>query len=105
MLDSWPASQEDAEKAVSDNRQARRERGEVVDDIAPWSPDELVLATRARLPLVKGALCTIKTGVVKLNHLLRPSAGTPAAPDTTADVVNMLKAAPRRIGALLDSAV
>ena len=43
--------------------------------------------------------------MVKLNHLLWPSARTPAAPDTIADVVNMLNAAPRRIGALLDSAV
>ena len=55
---------------VLDNRQARRERGEVVDDVAPWSPDELVLATHARMPLVKGALCAFKTGVVKLNRLL-----------------------------------
>ena len=91
--------------AILDNRQARRVRGEIIDDVAPWSPDELVLATHARLPLVKGALCAFKTGVVKLNHMFWPSARTLAVPDTTADVVNMLKAAPRRIGALLDSAV
>ena len=54
---------------------------------------------------MKGALYAFKTGVVKLNRLLWPSARTLAAPDTTADVVNMLKAAPWRIGALLDSAI
>ena len=91
--------------AVLDNRQARWERGKIIDDVAPWSPDELVLATHVRLPLVKGALCAFKTGMVKLNRLLWPSARTPAAPDTTTDIVNMLKAAPRCIGALLDSAV
>ena len=91
--------------AILDNRQARRVRGEIIDDVAPWSPDELVLATRARLPLVKGALCAFQTGVVKLKRLLWPSARTPAAPDTTADVVHMLKSTPRCIGALLDSAV
>ena len=84
MLDSWPASQEDAEKAISDSRQTRREGGKVIDDVAPWSPDELILATRARLPLVKGAICAFKTGVVNLNQLLWTSAKTLAAPDTTA---------------------
>ena len=91
--------------AVANSWQARRERGEVIEDTTPWSPDELVLATRARLPLVKGALCAFKTGLVKLNRLIWPSAEMPSAPDITAAVVNMLRAAPRRINALLDSAV
>ena len=91
--------------AIADSRQARRENGEAVEETAPWSPHKCVLATRVRLPLVKGALCAFKTGVVKLNSLIWPISGLPGAPDTTANVVNMLWAAPRRINALLDSPV
>ena len=66
----WPATEPAAEKAIEDNRQTRRENGEAITDGAAWSPSEYVLATGARLPLVKGAICAFKTGVIKLNQLI-----------------------------------
>lgn len=104
LLDSWPNTQEGAEKAIQEHRQARRAAGATVDDVAPWSPDEIILATRARLPLLKGAVCAFKTGVLKLNRLLWPANRVPDEPDATAQVTTMLTVAPRRIRALLDSA-
>ena len=86
----WPTTQAAAEKAVEDSRQARREGGEAIEDGAAWIPAEFVVATAARMPLVKGAICTFKIGIVKLNKLIWPAAEQPGAPDTTANVVDML---------------
>ena len=105
MLDSWPSTQENAEKAIHEHHQARREYGAIVDDVAPWSPDEIILATRARLPLIKGALCAFKTGVLKLNRLLWTANQVSDAPETTTQVTAMLIATPRCVRALLESAV
>ena len=63
------------------------------------------MATAARMPLVKGAILAFKTGVVKLNKLIWPAAEKPGTPDTTARVIDMLRAAPRRGDLLLDSIV
>ena len=79
--------------------------GEAIAEGAAWSPAELVLATSARLPLVKGAICAFKTRVVKLNKLIWPAAEQPGAPDTTANVIDMMRPAPRWVDLLLDSAV
>ena len=94
LLGSWPTTQEAAEKAVQDHRQALRADGAMVDEVAPWSSNEIILATLARIPLLKGALCSFQTGVEKLNRLLWPAAQLPTTPDTTTQVTAMLVAAP-----------
>ena len=85
--------------------QVRRGAGEDAPENAPWSPAEFVLATTARLPLIKGAILTFKTSIAKLNRRLWPADQQPGALFNTQDVVDMLRAAPRRVDALLDSAV
>ena len=97
-----------------------------------WSPREFIIATEARIPVILGSVFTFKLGVQKLAELLwgpaelkqalgrlrhgeGSSAGTHEsddedseqgdAPTATHDqVVMLLKAAPRRVEALLDSA-
>ena len=59
----------------------------------------------ARLPLIKGAILTFKTGIAKLNRRLWSADEQPDALFRTQDVVNMLRVAPRRVEALLDSVV
>ena len=59
----------------------------------------------ARLPLIKGAILTFKTRIAKLNRRLWSADEQPNALFRTQDVVNMLWAAPRRVDALLESAV
>ena len=54
---------------------------------------------------MKGAICAFKTGIVKLNQLIWPAAELPGAPDTTTNVVDMLRVAPRRVDLLLNFAV
>ena len=42
---------------------ARLVRGEVVAPDAGWNAEDFVVALDARVPQVKGALCTYKSGV------------------------------------------
>ena len=53
---------------------------------------------------MKGALCTYKAGVRKLNDNLFRSRAEPIPAKTNEDVARNLKAAPRQLEALLDSA-
>ena len=53
---------------------------------------------------MKGALFTYKAGVQKLNNKLFRSRAEPIPAKTTEDVARNLKAAPRRLDAMLDSA-
>ena len=64
-----------------------------------------VSATIARLPLIKGAILTFKTSIAKLNRPLWPADQQPGVLFNTQDVIDMLRAAPRRVDALLDSVV
>ena len=78
---------------------------EVIAEGAAWSPAEYVEAASARLPMLKGALFVFKAGISKLNRLLWPSEGQPEMHESNEAVAAMLRAAPRRIEHLLDSAV
>ena len=69
-LGCWRSTEAAADKAVEDSRQARRENGETIADGAAWTPAEYVVATAARMPLVKGAILAFKTGIMKLNKLI-----------------------------------
>lgn len=62
------------------------------------------VATRGRLPLLKGTVFAFKAGVLKLYRLLWPVDKVPAEPNTTAKVVTMMAVTPRRVRILLDSA-
>ena len=55
--------------------------------------------------MVKGAIFTFKTGVSKLNRLLWGRKDEPEMHESTDAVAAMLRAAPRRVEHLLDSAV
>lgn len=97
--DVWSASQVDAEQAITGDRLFRQSRGVEVDDVAPWSPEELIMATDARLPLLKDTLCAFKDGVKNIYKMIWPTPPGPNAdgttrPKTTADVARKLKAAP-----------
>ena len=93
-----------AEEAVAKDQEVRRATGKDVSKNAPWSSAEFVLATVARLPLIKGVILTFKTGIAKLNRRLWPADEQPGALFRMQDVVDVLRAAPRRVDALLDSA-
>src|SRR4051812_39988331 len=67
LPDAWPNSSIAATEAVAE---ARRTRGVEVDADAGWGPEDLVVTLDARVPHVKGALCTFKIGVQKLNDML-----------------------------------
>ena len=77
----------------------------MIAENAAWSPAEYVEATNARLPMVKGAIFVFKTGIAKLNRLLWGSEDQPEMHESTDAVAAMLRAAPRRVDHLLDSAV
>ena len=55
--------------------------------------------------MLKGALFVFKAGISKLNRLLWPSEGQPEMHESNEAVAAMLRAAPRRVDHLLDSAV
>ena len=100
MLDAWPNSTPVADKAVA---AARLVRGETVAPDAGWSVEDFAVALDARIPHVKGALCTYKAGVQKLNDMLFRSRTKPIASQTNEDVARNLKAAPRQLDIMLDS--
>ena len=101
MLDAWPNSPIVADEAVA---AARIERGEVVAPDAGWNVEDFAVALDARIPHVKGALCAYKAGVQKLNNKLFRSRAEHIPAKTAEDVARNLKAAPRRLDAMLDSA-
>src|SRR4051812_36956520 len=79
-------------------------RGEVVAPDAGWNVEDFAVALDARIPHVKGALCTYKSGVQKLNNKLFRACTKPIPDRTIEDVARNLKAARRQLEALLDSA-
>jgi hypothetical protein len=101
LLDAWPNSSLVADEAVA---AARALRGEIVAPDAGWSVEDFAVALDARIPHVKGALCTYKAGVQKLNRKLFRSRTKPIPDRTSEDVARNLKAARRQLDALLDSA-
>jgi hypothetical protein len=101
LPDAWPNSTPVADGAVA---AARLVRGEVVAPDAGWNVEDFVVALDARIPHVKGALCTYKAGVQKLNDKLFRSRAEPIPNKTNEDVARNLKAAPRQLETLLDSA-
>ena len=101
----WRGTQAAANAAVEKSREARRADGEEIAEDAGWGPAEFVEAAKARLPMLKGALFVFKTGISKLNRMLWPSAGQPEMRESTEAIAAMLRAAPRRVEHLLDSAV
>ena len=101
MLDAWPTSSLAADQAVA---AARAVRGEDVAPDAGWNVEDFAVALNARVPLVKGALCAYKTGVQKLNDKLFRSRTAPIPNKTSEDVARNLKAAPRQLDLMLNSA-
>ena len=101
MSDAWLNSTPVVDEAVA---AARVVRGEVVAPDAGWNVEDFVVALDARIPHVKGALCTYKAGVQKLNNKLFRSRAEPIPAKTAEDVAQNLKVAPRRLDAMLDSA-
>src|SRR4051812_5942787 len=101
LLDAWPNSTPAAEEAVA---AARLVRGETVAPDAGWNVKDFAVALDARIPQVKGALCTYKAGVQKLNDMLFRSRTRPIVLQTNEDVARNLKAAPRQLAIMLDSA-
>src|SRR4051812_43977221 len=100
LLDAWPNSTPVAEEAVA---AARLVRGEIVAPDAGWNVEDFAVALDARIPHVKGALCTYKAGVQKLNDMLFRSRTKPIACHTNEDVARNFKAAPRQLDNMLDS--
>ena len=101
MLDAWPNSTLVADKVVA---AARLERGETVAPDAGWNVEDFAVALDARIPHVKGALCTYKAGVQKLNEKLFRSRTKPIALQSNEDVARNLRAAPRQLDIMLESA-
>ena len=101
MPDAWPNSTPVADKAVAT---ARLVRGETVASGAGWNVEDFAVALDARIPHVKGALCAYKTGVQKLNDKLFRFRTTPIPNKTSEDIARNLKAAPRQLDTMLDSA-
>ena len=101
----WRSTQTAAIAAVETSRQVRRAEGEEIAENAEWGPVDYVEATKARLPLLKGALFVFKTGISKLNRLLWNRQDEPEVRESSEAVAAMLRAAPRRVEHLLDSAV
>ena len=99
--DAWPNSSLAADQAVI---VARAERGENVAPDAGYNVEDFAVALNARIPLVKGALCAYKTGVQKLNSKLFRSRAEPIPNKTSEDVAQNLKAAPRQLDLMLNSA-
>ena len=76
LADAWPNSTPVADEAVA---AARLVRGEYVAPDASRNVEDFVVALDARVPHVKGALCTYKAGVQKLNDKLFRSRSKPIA--------------------------
>ena len=62
-----------------------------------------MVALDARIPHVKGALCTYKTGIQNLNDKLFKGRQKPIAFEKNEDVARNLKAVPRQVENMLDS--
>ena len=101
----WRSTQTAAIAAVEESRQVRRAEGEEIAENAEWGPVDYVEATKARMPLLKGAIFVFKSGISKLNRLIWNRQDEPEMRESTEAVAAMLRAAPRRVGHLLDSAV
>jgi len=101
----WRGTEAAAIAAVEKSREARRADGEEIAEDARWGPADYLEAAKARLPTLKGALFVFKAGIGKLNRLLWPSSGQPEMRESTEAISAMLRAAPRRVDHLLDSAV
>src|ERR1041385_695446 len=79
-------------------------RGVVVAADAGWDAEDFVVALDARIPHVKGALCTYKTCIQKLNDKLFKGKQKTIAFDKHEDVARSLKAVSRQVDHMLDSA-
>jgi len=132
--DAWPETEEAAAVAVAESRAARAAAGDdVLMDEDTWNRHEYLIATKARIPVIKGIALSFKLGILKIGRLLWPpteflaelqhagantstdtfepevlAAATSSqgdAPNATTDQTRaLLKAIPGRINVLLDSA-
>ena len=132
--DAWPETEEAAAVAVAESRAARAAAGDdVLMDEDTWNRHEYLIATKARIPVIKGIALSFKLGILKIGRLLWPpteflaelqhagantstdtfepevlAATTSSqgdAPNATTDQTRaLLKAIPGRINVLLDSA-
>ena len=132
--EAWPESEEAAAVAVAEDRAARAAAGKtVIMDEDTWNRHEYLIATKARIPIIKGIALSFKLGILKIGRLLWPpteflaelqnaeaststdtfepevlvatSSSQGDAPNATTDQTRaLLKAIPGRINVLLDSA-
>ena len=101
LPDAWPHYNTAADEAVA---AACQVRGVVVAADAGWDAEDFVVALDARIPYVKGALCTYKTCIQKLNDKLFKGKQKAIAFDKHEDVARSLKAVGREVDHMLDSA-
>ena len=73
--ENWPASEDAAHAAVAKERQEQAAaRGPVKTDADAWDRQEYIIATAARIPVIKGIALSFKLGILKIVELLwKPS--------------------------------
>src|SRR4051812_35649068 len=70
FTEAWPASQTPAAKVVTNERRNRKEEGRSMAETEAWNPSELILATTARIPVIRGSVFAFKMAFQQLADLI-----------------------------------